>query len=123
MFDKITISICGMGSFYPQLDSLLCKSKYLTEEEISNLQKHNVVGDIVLRFFDKDGKECDTDFKDRTIAIELEQFKRIKTKISVVSDVVKTHTTLAALKGGFVDVLITDYNLGKSILQMNEAIA
>ena len=78
MFDKITISICGMGSLYPQLDSLLCKSKYLTEEEISNLQKHNVVGDIVLRFFDKDGKECDTDFKDRTIAIELEQFKRIK---------------------------------------------
>jgi deoxyribonucleoside regulator len=120
MFDQITISICGMGSFYPQLDSLLCKSKYLTEEEIDNLRKNDVVGDIVLRFFDKEGKECETNFKDRTIAIELEQFKQIKTKISVVSDEVKTHTTLAALKGGFVDVLITDYNLGKSILQLNE---
>ena len=121
MFDQITISICGMGSFYPQLDSLLCKSKYLSDGEVRNLQKHDVVGDIVLRFFDKKGKECDTDFKDRTIGIELDQYKQIKTKITVVSDEVKTQTTYAALKGGFVDVLITDYNLGKSILQLNAA--
>lgn len=121
MFDKITISISGIGSLYPQLDSLICKAEYLTTEEIQNLQDHNVVGDIVLRFFDKNGKECDTDFKERTIGIELEQFKQIKTKIAVVSDVVKTHTVLAALKGGYIDVLITDYDLGKSILQLNVA--
>ncbi|MGI6588671.1 MAG: sugar-binding transcriptional regulator [Peptococcia bacterium] len=119
MFDKITISISGMGSFFPQLDSLLCKSDYLTAEEINTLQKNNVVGDIVLRFFDKNGQECATNFRDRTIGIELEQFKQIKTKISVVSGEVKTHTVLAALKGGFVDVLITDYNLVKSILKLN----
>ena len=119
MFDKITISISGMGSLYPQLDSLICHSDYLTAEEIKNLQKHNVVGDIVLRFFDQNGEECDTDFKDRTIGIELEQFKQIETKISVVSGDVKTHTVLAALKGGFIDVLVTDYSLGKSILQLN----
>jgi len=121
MFDKITISISGIGSLYPQLDSLICKSEYLTNGEIQNLQDKNVVGDIVLRFFDRKGQECETDFKDRTIGIELEQFKQIKTKISVVSGQVKTHTVLAALKGGLIDVLITDYDLGKSILQLNAA--
>lgn len=119
MFNEITISVCGIGSFYPQLDSLIYKAKYITDEEIKELQDNNVVGDIVMRYFDRDGRECETDYKHRTIGIELETFKKINTKISVVSGKVKTHTVLAALKGGLVDVLITDYNLGKSILEQN----
>lgn len=120
MFNEITISVSGMGAFYPQMDSLIYKSNYLTDEEIKNLQEKDVVGDIVMRFFDKNGRECDSDFKDRTIGIDLDTFKRIKTKISVVSGEAKAHTVLAALKGGFVDVLITDYDLGKLVLELHK---
>jgi len=119
MFNKITISLSGIGSFYPEPDSLLCRSKYLSKEEIEILQSKNVVGDIVMRYFDKQGKEVNSNFKERTMGIDFETFKNIKKKISVVSGETKTHTVLSALKGGLIDVLITDYKLGESILKAN----
>lgn len=116
IYDKLTISLSGIGSFYPKVESALSKSEYLSAAELENLKNKNVAGDIVLRFFDLEGKECETDLKDRTLAIDLETFRRIKTKITVAAGVSKTHTILAALKGGLIDVLIIDFMLGQSIL-------
>ena len=76
MFDKVNISICGIGSFYPNLDSKLSKKEYVTEGELENLKKNNVFGDIALRFFDKNGKECETDLKERTVSIDFQKFKK-----------------------------------------------
>ncbi|MEY8001163.1 sugar-binding transcriptional regulator [Clostridium sp. Mt-5] len=118
MFDKITISISGIGSFYPTLNSALSKREYLTEDELKNLQKKKVVGDIILRFFDANGKECDTDLKERTMSIDLETFKKIKTKITIASGKNKAVSVLSALRGGLIDVLIIDYVLGNSIMEL-----
>ena len=119
MFDDIDISIAGIGSFYPQLSSVLAKKEYLTSSELESLQSKNVVGDIALRFFDVNGKECETDLADRTISINLEKFKKIKTKITIASGKGKAVPVLSALRGRLIDVLITDYELGTSILKLN----
>ncbi|MBV7273446.1 winged helix-turn-helix transcriptional regulator [Clostridium sp. PL3] len=118
MFDKVNISICGIGSFYPNLDSKLSKREYITESELKNLTSKNVYGDIILRFFDENGKECDTELKERTITIDFEKFKKIKTKITLAADDSKAHAVLSALKGNLIDVLITDYSLGNSIMEL-----
>lgn len=119
MFDDINISIGGIGSFYPDLSSVLAKKEYLTSSELESLQSKNVVGDIALRFFDKNGEECKTDLADRTISIDLEKFRKIKTKITIASGKGKTFPVLSALRGKLIDVLITDYELGTSILKLN----
>lgn len=118
MFDKVTIAINGIGSFYPKFDSMLSKNDYLSKSELEMLKNTNVVGDIALRFFDKDGHECETDLKDRTIAIDFEKFKKIKMKITIAADEKKADTVLSALRGNLIDVLITDYMLGSSILKL-----
>ena len=105
MFDHVTISVSGIGSFYP------------TEE----LKQENVSGDIALRFFDHDGQECNTTLKERMISISMEQFKKIDRKISLVSGVSKANAVLSALKGGLVDVLILDSNLAEALLKLSEA--
>ncbi|MGI6606613.1 MAG: sugar-binding transcriptional regulator [Peptococcia bacterium] len=116
MFDKITIALNGVGALYPNLTSMLSSPDYLAPHELAELQRHNVVGDIALRFIDGDGNECNTDLKERTIAIELDTFKKIKTKVTVASGKAKTEVIRAAIKGGLTDVLIVDYALGKSLL-------
>lgn len=118
MFDKVTIAINGIGSIYPIQSSLLIGKDYLTGEESEKLLKENVYGDIALRFINKDGEECDGDFKDRTLAIDLDKFKKINTKITIASDENKAHTVLAALKGKLIDVLIIDYALGHAIMKL-----
>ncbi len=116
MYNQLTISVSGAGSLYPKITSAISKSEYLTHSELEKLKNKRVAGDIALRFFDLDGQECETDLKERTLAIDFQTYKKIRTKITVAAGEVKTHTILAALKGGLIDVLITDYYLGKSIM-------
>ena len=117
MFDEIDIAIAGVGSMYPEMRSILGKPEFMSADDLSNLQAQNCAGDIALRFFNLQGRECRTDLKDRMISIDLEQFKKIKTKIVVASGVHKAQTILAALKGQLIDVLIIDYELGMEILR------
>ena len=119
MFENINISINGTGSLYPELNSILSKPEFMSGEELRSLQEQSVVGDIALRFFDKEGKECQTELSDRIISIGFEQFKKIDTKITIASGVCKAHTILSALMGKLIDVLIIDYQLGMEILRLH----
>lgn len=120
MFDEINISIAGTGSMYPKMRSVLGKPEFMTADELSALQSRSVRGDIALRFFDDCGRECQTDLVDRMITIGFEQFKRIKTKITVASGTEKAHTVLSALKGKLINVLIVDYALGTELLRLSK---
>lgn len=119
-FDEINISITGTGSFYPEMKSILGKPEFITSEELKELQEKNVVGDIALHFFDREGKECQTGLVDRMINIDFEKYKKIKTKITIASGKGKAYTILSALKGGLIDVLIIDYELGREILRLKK---
>lgn len=80
------------------------------------MRDKGVYGDIILRFFDSQGKELDSDIRERTLAIDIQTYKKIPRKILVVSGVQKAKSLVAALKGGLVDVLIVDSNLAQAIL-------
>jgi deoxyribonucleoside regulator len=71
-----------------------------------------------MRFFDSGGNECETTLKERTIGIDLDVFKKIKRKITIASGENKAHALKGALEGSLIDILITDYNLGKTLLAM-----
>lgn len=119
MFDKINISISGIGSFYPITESVLASPDFMSSSDLSSLQDEHVAGDIALRFFNQNGKECQTSLSQRMIAISLEQFKKIKKKISVASGTSKANALYSALKGGLIDVLIIDYKLAEAVLKLN----
>lgn len=114
---KITISVSGIGSMYPVHDSPLATTNYLDEEGKKLLKEKEAYGDIVLRFIDKDGKECDTPYKNRTLSIDFEDYRLIPCKILVVSGTRKADTVRAALKGRLADVLIVDEKLAEKIVR------
>ncbi len=113
---NITIAVSGIGSLYPEFDSPLVNSNYLDEEGKKLLKEKEAFGDIVLRFIDKNGQECDTPYKDRTLSISLEDYCRIPHKVLVASGVKKADTIQAALRGRLADVLILDDCLAEKIL-------
>lgn len=118
MFDKVNISISGIGAFFPETTTVLAQPDYLAPKDLTKLREHGVIGDIVLRFIDMNGNECDTDLKSRTISIEMDQFKKIQRKVTIASENQKAYAILAAVKGGLVDTLIIDSELGKKLIEV-----
>ncbi|MBP2629622.1 MAG: DeoR family transcriptional regulator, DeoR [Firmicutes bacterium] len=117
IFKHISISLTSVGAFFPNVDSLLYKQGgYLLDSEIRELKQRGAVGDISLRFIDSQGNECNTSFRNRTIGIELDLLKKIRTKIMVASGDSKVHALKGVLAGGLTDILIIDYALGKAVL-------
>lgn len=100
----------------PELDSPLSRLQYLQPGELALLQAKGVYGDMMLRFFDRDGRECDGDIKERTLAIDIATYKKIPCKIVVISGIQKAQALQAALQGGLIDVLIVDRKLAQAVL-------
>lgn len=112
---NITISISGVGMVYPEKSSVLVRGDYLTEEEIHELEAAGACGDILLRFFDKEGKECDTSLRSRIIGIPYEHYKRIPNKVVVAAGEAKTMAVLGLLRNDMVDTLIIDQGLARGL--------
>lgn len=120
MFNHVDVSVVGVGSFYPNQESVLAGPDFMDASDLKKLKNAGVVGDIALRFFDKDGKECKTDLAERMIAISIEQYKKIPTKIAVAAGTSKTNCLYSALKGDLIDVLIIDSQLALSLLKLKD---
>lgn len=117
LFENINISISGVGSLYPLRTTPLASTTYLKSNELQELLTQESYADILLRFIDKDGNECNTSMKDRTFSIDLETYKNIPRKIIVASGSEKVKSIQALLNGNLVDVLIIDQFLAKGILE------
>jgi deoxyribonucleoside regulator len=72
--------------------------------------------DIMLRFIDKNGRECNTTIKDRTFSIDLNTYKKIPRKVIVASGKEKVHAIHALINGELLDVLIIDQLLAHGLV-------
>lgn len=118
LLSHTTLSVSGIGSFYPDTTSPLANSSYLSDYERNELKQEQAYGDMLLRFFDKDGKECNTSLRDRTLSISFDRYKKIPCKIIVASGEHKAHTLHAALKGGLADVLVISEDLAVKLMEL-----
>jgi deoxyribonucleoside regulator len=122
MFEQITVSLVSVGAFYPEHDSMLYDTGYyISESDLEALKAKDLVGDIFLRFFDSNGNECDSSYRDRTVGIKFDTYKKIKTKIVIAAGKKKLNAVLGAIRGGLVDVLITDCFMASALLELNQS--
>lgn len=120
MFDRIDISVSGVGPLYPKFDSLLTKSDFFTEEELEQLKEQGAYADVILRYINKDGEECDTEMKNRTLSISLDSYRHIPCKIIATAGSQRAYSLLALLKGKLVDVLIIDSHAAEAVLNLTK---
>lgn len=103
-----TIAIVGIGDVKNQ--QILPSIK---DDDYKYLIDKNVVGEICTHFFDINGLTVKTPLDNRVIAIELNDFLRIPIRIGVAGAKSKIFAILGALKGGYINTLITDYETAK----------
>ncbi len=106
-------AIIGLGECTPE--ALLYTSGILTASDVMALQKAGAVADSTGKFFRADGSLADTDLNLRAPSIGLDDLRRQEVTL-LSAGIAKTQATLAVLHAGFVDRLIVDEGLAKSIL-------
>lgn len=112
---RADIALVGIG--VPVPDSVVMQAGALHAEEVKQLKAQNAVGDIALRFFDADGHAIEHEINDRIIGLDLDQIKRIPRVIGVAGGAEKFHVIRAALRGKFINVLVTDDQIAARLLE------
>ena len=91
---------------------------YLTAADVRDLREQGVAGDILGQFFDADGKVADVPIHDRRIGIDLSDLKYIPKVVGVAGGLHKVPAILGALRGGFLDVLVTNELAAVRLLEL-----
>ncbi|MGA8041166.1 MAG: sugar-binding transcriptional regulator [Terracidiphilus sp.] len=114
-FDKLDLALVGIGSMEPS--KLLASSgNMFTAEERAELSRKGAVGDICFRYFDAQGVAIKSPLMQRVIGIEPATLKDVGRVVGIAGGKRKAQAILAALRGGWIDVLITDRRTAEALL-------
>jgi DNA-binding transcriptional regulator LsrR (DeoR family) len=116
------IALVGIGALgqTPQVDtsettSLIWRG-YLTQQDIDNLKKAGAVGNMCAQFFAADGTLLEHPLNQRSVSIGLEALQKIPTVIAVACGLHKAEAIVSALKGKYVNMLVTNDTTAKEVL-------
>lgn len=116
LFGKLDLALVGIGSMEPS--RLLSNSgNVFTPEERKQLSRQGAVGDICNRFFDANGIPVKSPLMQRVIGIELPTLRRAGRVVGVAGGRGKIDATLGALRGHWIDVLITDRRSAEALIE------
>ena len=108
LFEELDIAFVGVGA--PTPNSVLVRDgSIISSQQVDQLLANGVVGDIALRFFDSHGQPVASEIDEQVIGIRLNQLKKTQRVVAVTGGPEKTAAILGALRGGLIDVLITDH--------------
>jgi lsr operon transcriptional repressor len=109
-------AIVGVGT--PTADASIVQMGYLEADDVRGLRDRDVVGDILGQFFDAAGKVVKLPIHDRRIGIELVDLTRIPRVVGVAGGLHKVEAILGALRGGYLDVLVTNETTALRLLEL-----
>lgn len=101
------VAIVGIGTSNSQVEHL--SPLYA----IKKAEIDNIIGEVSTHFFDALGRPVVPSFRNRIIAITLEDYLNIPVRIGIAGLPVKADAIYAALKGGYINVLVTDLETAK----------
>ena len=114
-------ALVGVGT--PTEDATIVQMGYLEADDVRALRDHHVVGDILGQFFDASGRVVKLPIHDRRIGIELSDLAQIPKVVGVAGGLHKVEAILGALRGGFLDVLVTNELAALRLLELERAAA
>ncbi|MDR7543668.1 MAG: sugar-binding transcriptional regulator [Armatimonadota bacterium] len=116
---RAQVAVFGIGAV--SRDSSLVRAGYVDQALLQDLREMGAVGEICGRFYDLGGRPCASDLGDRTLAVELADFRTKRLAVGVAGGSRKVDGILGALTGRYCNVLITDAVVAGALLRRHEA--
>jgi len=115
---RADMAIVGVGTTSKDYYSLV-RAGYLTEQEADLVRASGAVGDVCAQHYDLKGNWLDIDLNRSIICINHEDLRRIDNVIGVAGGEVKASAIYGALRGDYINVLITDEAAARAVLQLD----
>lgn len=115
LYDRLDVAVVGLGAMRPTA-MLMRRVNALSPADLEELEILGAVGDVCLRFFDRQGRPVCSSLSERVIGIELEQLRATPHCVCVAADEHKVQAIRGALLCGFIDVLVTDRPTAERLL-------
>lgn len=108
------IAVIGVGT--PDHHSGAVALGHISEDEMLVIKELGAAGEICYRFFDAQGTPCNSPLDNRIVGISLDELRRIPVKIGLAGGENKVEAIIGALRGGYINVLITDEITARDLL-------
>ncbi len=116
---RATVALIGLG--VPRAASALFgREGLLTRKDLDAILARGAVADVCLRYFDPAGRPVETSFEGRVLGIELPAFLAIPRRVAVAGGPEKVPAIRAALAGRLVNVLVSDEDTARALLEGQE---
>jgi len=110
------LTLVGIGE-KPSADRGYIDRYAYGEEAVKQLEAAGACGDICAHFFDRNGELCDSPLRGRIVGIDINDLHAHKKVVGIGGGVRKHEAVLGALRGGYLDVLITDRFTAEAALE------
>lgn len=111
------LAVIGIGSIDTSLSGLV-RAGYFTDGHLGRLRSLGVVGDVMGYLVDAGGTVLDISENRRVVALRPDRLAG--TVIGVAGGAAKASAILAALRGDYLDVLVTDRFAAESVLGLHQ---
>lgn len=115
------VAVVGIGAINQKDDATILKSGYIAQGEQLMIGRKGAVGDILGYFFDAHGEIIpDIKIHHELIGLELTSLTTIPTVIGVAGGVDKAEAIIAAMRGNYINGLVTDQETAEKMIQLIE---
>jgi DNA-binding transcriptional regulator LsrR (DeoR family) len=113
--DDLDIALVGIGNLAFRSERV-ADGNFFTQSQFDMIKGKGAIGEVDLRFIDENGKPVESKLDELVIGVTLEQLKKAERRIGVSGGESKQIPTLAAIRGGWVNVLVTDVETAEFLL-------
>jgi DNA-binding transcriptional regulator LsrR (DeoR family) len=114
LHNRLSILLVGIGNVTPSR-LLEYSGNAVPPEERERLRNLGAVGDICLRFYDEYGNMISSPMEDRVIGISTDRIRAVNNLVAVGGGVDKFESIRGALRGGWVNALVTDRTVAEKL--------
>ncbi|WP_058914272.1 transcriptional regulator LsrR [Entomohabitans teleogrylli] len=116
------VAVVGIGAVSQRDEATILRSGYITAGEQLMIGRKGAVGDILGYFFNQDGDVIgDMKIHKELIGLSLSSLATIPTVVGVAGGVQKAAAIVAAMKGRYINALVTDQETAAEMLKLIEA--
>ncbi len=119
-YKSLSIAVVGIGALAHNPRSRLVEKGIIAPKTLQDLVDRGAVGDILHFTFDIHGRLVISELEGRVIGIPLEDLMATPLRIGVAAGIHKADAILGGLRGGFINILVTDYRTALALLDQEK---
>lgn len=116
-YERLNVVMVGIGTGDERSSAF--QSGYYSDEMKERVREAEVCGDICMHLFGRDGDVDRIEYNKQVFGINLNKLKKIPYAIGIASGIHKAEAIHGAIRGGYINVLVTDAQCAEALCKRN----